>query len=170
MVSWGKTKGRTMHNIPVVILLTVFYLAITANLEPINIVAGVLIAVGLVAMLRPPKRAFRWHRLPSAVAALSRYVAILLRDMLYSGFQAAGIVLHPKLPLNTGIIKIPTECKSSLGAALSAHAITLTPGELVIAMTTDGTLYTHCLDVRKSGEHVERAQKLREELLRQISA
>lgn len=159
-----------MHNIRVVILLSVFYLAITANLEPINIAAGVIIAVGLAAILRPPKRAFRWQKLPSAVAALIRYVAILLRDMLYSGFQAAAIVLHPKLPLNTGIIKIPTKCQSSLGAALSAHAITLTPGELVIAMTADGTLYTHCLDVRKSGEHVERAQKLREVLLRRIAA
>ena len=49
-----------------------------------------------------------------------------------------------------------------------AHAITLTPGELVVEMSDEGTMYTHTLDTSHAEDHMAEAQKMREELLRKI--
>jgi multicomponent Na+:H+ antiporter subunit E len=51
---------------------------------------------------------------------------------------------------------------------LSAHAITLTPGELVLGIDDQGVLYVHCLDVTQSAAYAAEAQQLRQELLSKI--
>jgi multicomponent Na+:H+ antiporter subunit E len=109
-----------------------------------------------------------WRRLPSAIVALIKYVVILAYDLIMSGIQVARIVLNPALPIQQGIVAIPSECESELGSALSAHAITLTPGELVIETDEQGVMYTHCLDATKSEQYVAEAQKMRRDLLEKI--
>ena len=55
-----------------VVGLWLVYLALTANLELGNVVLGLLVAVGLTLLLRPPRGAFELRRLPEAlVAAIS---------------------------------------------------------------------------------------------------
>lgn len=144
------------------------YLALTANLELGNLVLGFLIAVGLTALLRPPRATFDPRQLPAALLALSRYVFIVGRDAIKSGFMAARLVLDPALPVKPGIITIPSGCDSELATALSAHAITLAPGEMVVEIGDGGVMYTHTLDVTQAAEYVEQAQQMRRELLRRI--
>jgi multicomponent Na+:H+ antiporter subunit E len=97
-----------------------------------------------------------------------KYAVILAGDLIKSGIQVARIVLNPALPIKPGIVAIPTGCESELGTALSAHAISLTPGELVIEMDEQGVMYTSCLDVTTSEKQVAEAQRLRENLLKKI--
>jgi multicomponent Na+:H+ antiporter subunit E len=77
-------------------------------------------------------------------------------------------VLNPRLPLRQGIIAIPSGCQSELGTALSAHAITLTPGEMVVEIDADGVMYTHALDVSAAETAVLDAQTQRRDLLAKI--
>jgi multisubunit Na+/H+ antiporter MnhE subunit len=65
-------------------------------------------------------------------------------------------------------VAIPVKCESDLNRALSAHAITLTPGEMVVEVAEDGTMYTHMLDATDADEHVREAQELRETMLNKI--
>lgn len=85
-----------------------------------------------------------------------------------SGIQVARLVFSRRLALKPGIVAIPSDCRSELAQALSMHAISLTPGELVVEVGEDGAFYTHLLDVSRTGEQVASAQKLRQDLLRKI--
>lgn len=148
--------------------LWLVYLALTANLEVGNLILGLLIATGLTLLLRPPRGSFELRRLPSAAGALGRYLFIVLFDAIRSGLVAARLVLDPALPVNPGIIAIPADCDSELATALSAHSITLAPGEMVVEIGRDGTMYTHALDATRASQYVKEAQELRRELLRRI--
>ncbi len=151
-----------------ILLLTLVYLALTANLQPLNILTGILLAVGITAVLPHPRQKLRWRRLPGMVLASLRYAFILLYDLLASGIQVARIVLSPKMPLRPGIIAIPSGCTNETAVALSAHAITLTPGEMVVEIDDAGVMYTHMLDVADAEQDILAAQKMRRELLQKI--
>lgn len=154
-----------MRYLTPIFLLALVYLAITGNLEILNIIAGVIVAALVVLLTKPQLGPRRWRRFPKSAWAFIRYVLVLVYDLLVSGIQVARIVLNPSLPIKPGTIAIDSECKSEVSKTLSAHAITLTPGELVIEMGEDGVMYTHCLDASKSDEVIEKAQSMREELL-----
>jgi multicomponent Na+:H+ antiporter subunit E len=148
--------------------LWLVYLALTANLEPGNVVLGLLVATGLTLLMRPPRGTFELKRLPGAVVALGRYLFVVIVDAIKSGLVAARLVLDPALPVKPGIIAIPSDCDSELATALSAHAITLAPGEMVVEIGRDGTMYAHALDATRAADYVEEAQALRRGLLRKI--
>jgi multisubunit Na+/H+ antiporter MnhE subunit len=158
-----------MRRIQIAIPLFLVYLILSGNTTFPNVVVGTLIALGVSALL--PGRyeaAFSWKRIPAFLWAMVRYVFVVLWDILKGGVATARIVLSFKMPLKTGIIAIPSGSKTELGTALSAHAITLSPGELVVEMDEEGNMYTHCLDVDKSEVYVAEAQALRRNLLRDI--
>ena len=157
-----------MHYVRVMLPVLLVYLEASSNYEPRNLVVGFLVAAGITVMIRPRRSGTDWRRLPAAVAAAVKYVIILAADLIRSGIQVARIVLNPALPIKPGIVAIPTGCESELGTALSAHAISLTPGELVIEMDEQGVMYTSCLDVTTSEKQVAEAQRLREDLLKKI--
>lgn len=151
--------------------LWLVYMALTQktwqNILP-NLVFGALIAF-LVSSLFPPRlRPFDWSGVVPFLIGLLQYAWLVIVDMFKSAYNVARIVLDPKLPIRPGIIAIKTGCASELATALSAHAITLTPGEMVVAMDEDGTLYTHTLDMSRSQAHAEDAQELRRNLLSKL--
>lgn len=148
--------------------LLVLYLLLTANLQPGNILLGLLIAVGAAALLRPDPQPYDIRRLPGAAWALLRYLVVLAIDIIKNGLVVARIVLTPSLPIKPGIIAVPSHCTSDLAVALSAHAVTVTPGELVIEIDDDGILYTHTLDASKADVYRAEAQKMRQNLLHKI--
>ena len=153
--------------LPIAILLFT-YLALSANLQLSNILLGCLIAVGVFFLLRPGRQPVNWSQIPSAFIALAVYVGIVIRNTIVSGIHVARIVIQPQMPLNSGIIAFPAECESDRGRAIGAHAISLAPGELLIEMDPDGTMYIHSLDVEGSRKLVEASQKRRRDLLQKI--
>lgn len=157
-----------MYYLRPVALLTLAYLALTANLEILNVIAGLIIAAFVVLLIRPEPHQVTWRQTPLAILALGRYILVLVYDLVVSGIQVARIVLDPALPIKPGIIAIPSKCRSEMASALNAHAITLTPGESVVEMSEEGVMYTHCLDAAQSDEVVDQAQKMRVDLLEKI--
>jgi multicomponent Na+:H+ antiporter subunit E len=151
-----------------IILLTLFYLGLTANLEWLNILVGLLVATGVSYMLPLQGGMMAWRSNLEVAWALLRYVLLLAYDLIKSGFQVAWIVLNPKLPIRPGIAALDSGFKTDLGAALNAHAITLAPGELVLEMDEQGVLYTHCLDATRSSAYIQQAQEMRRNLLDKI--
>ena len=146
--------------------LFLVYLALSGNVQPSNLVIGALVSVGVALLM--PKQELQFvplKRLPQFLWAGIRYLFVVAWDVIRGGISTARIVLDPKLPLNPGIIAIPSGSKSELGTALSAHSITLSPGELVVAMDDEGVMYTHCLNVDESEAMVAEAQSLRKNLL-----
>lgn len=160
-----------MARLQIALPLLLVYLALShrpgAPLLP-NVVFGALLSLGVSALLPGRSRPFDWRRFFPFLFGILRYAGVVIVDMFKSAYNVALIVLNPKLPIRPGIIAIESGCQSELAAALSAHAITLTPGEMVVAIDERGTLYTHTLDVARSAEYAEEAQSLRRNLLSQI--
>jgi len=160
-----------MVRLQIALPLFLVYLALSHrpgdNLLP-NLVLGALIALGVSALLPGRSRPFNWRRFFPFLFGILRYASLVIVDMFKSAYNVALIVLDPKLPIRPGIVAIDSGCQSELATALSAHAITLTPGEMVVAIDEKGILYTHTLDINRSEEYAEDAQSLRRNLLSKI--
>lgn len=157
-----------MRYFPFILLLTLIYLLLTANFEWLNIFTGVLIAVVMTWLLRPRLKTPSWRRAPAAILALIQYVGILVLDIINGGIMVARSVWSKEIDIDPAIIAIPSGCDSEFGTALSAHAISVSPGELMVEVDEDGVMYTHVLDVTHSSEYKEQAQQMRRELLSKI--
>jgi multicomponent Na+:H+ antiporter subunit E len=91
-----------------------------------------------------------------------------MKDLIGCGIRVTRVVLDPALPIKSGIVAVPLECESELEAALCAHAITLTPGEMVVEMDEKGVMYTNFLDDTNAEQYVIDAQKMHREVLHKI--
>jgi multicomponent Na+:H+ antiporter subunit E len=88
------------------------------------------------------------------------YLPVFLWQMAKSNIDVAYRVLHPKLPINPGLIKIKTNLKSDISKALLANSLTLTPGSTTVDIIGDH-LYIHCIDVdRPVREEAEMFEKI----------
>ncbi len=157
-----------MTYITTTLLLALSYLALTSNLEPLNIIVAVAVGFFVAVLVRPQRGVRSARDFGRSVIATIRYAGILIWDLIVSGIQVAGLVLRPSLPIKPGNVAIPSNFETDLGAALSAHAITLTPGEMVVEMDDDHYLYTHCLDATQAADYVTGAAEMRRELLDEI--
>ena len=151
------------------VLLFLIYLALTQSLQPSNIVTGLLIGLAVSGLIKP-KGGLALAKVPSAIIALAIYIVRLLIDIVKSGITVAGYILDPKLPIKSGIIAIQSHMRSEAATAISAHGITITPGEMVIEIGADGTMYTHCLNVEASSQSADEAQAARKKLLEKMFA
>lgn len=148
--------------------LFVVYLVLTNNIdEPSNWVLGAFLALGL-ALLMPsgelPPVSLR--RLPGIAWGFVSYAWLVAVDVISGAISTAKIVLARDMPLDEGILAVPSGTKTELGTALSAHAITLSPGELVVATDEAGTMYVHCLNVSESEKTIKQAQDERRKSIR----
>jgi len=157
-----------MYYLLIIVPLLFVYLELSSNFELSNIIVGLMIVTGIVKLIRPRRLPTDLRHLPSSVFALMRYLVKLLYDVIASGIQVARIVMDPALPIKPGIVSISSGCESEMGTALSAHAITLAPGEMVVEMDEKGVMYTSCLDTTNSEKYIEDAQKIRNDLLQKI--
>lgn len=148
--------------------LWLVYLALTSNLEPSNLVVGLLVAAGLTALLRPGRYGIRPRQVPGVLWAVLRYTAVVGKDVFLGGLQVARFTLDPKLPIHPAVIAIPSGTESELATALSAHAITLSPGAMVMEIGEHGVMYTHTLDVNMPDEAYFEIQRKRRDLLTKI--
>jgi multicomponent Na+:H+ antiporter subunit E len=115
------------------------------------------------------------HTIPDRVAASITYFLILCRDIYLSAMDVAKRVSRPDMGLNPGIIAVSTQYEAPPGdltadtiAAISAHGITITPGELVVDFDAEKIMYVHCLDVVASAQVGDSNQAKRMALLNRI--
>jgi multicomponent Na+:H+ antiporter subunit E len=155
-------KSKLKRLLQLSIPLFVVYLMLTGNMALPNLIAGVIVAFGVSKLLPegelPP---FSFGRIYPFFKSGFWYLITVAAEVVRGAVITARIVLSPEMPLKTGIIAIPSGSKSELSTALSAHAITLSPGEMVVAIDDEGVMYTHCLNVDDSEQFVEKAQSLR---------
>ena len=110
----------------------------------------------------------RPRRVPGVLWALLRYSFVVAKDFVAGGLQVARIVLDPKLPIHPAVIAIPSGTESELATALSSHAISLSPGAMVMEIGEHGVMYTHTLDVSMPDEAYFELQRQRRDLLAKI--
>jgi multicomponent Na+:H+ antiporter subunit E len=76
------------------------------------------------------------------------YIPVFLWAMLRANLDVLYRIIHPRLPIRPGIVKVRTTLKSESGRTALANSITLTPGTMTVDITDDGYLYIHWIWVR----------------------
>jgi len=135
------------------IVLFVFAFVVWALLSWVpdtqHLVVGVFIAA-FVALMTGDLFVQRPHILPNLVRYLRfcfHYVPVFVWECLKANFDVAYRVVHPRLPIKPGIVKVKTELTSDVALTFLANSITLTPGTMTVDIDKDqGVLYIHWID------------------------
>lgn len=124
-----------------------------------DIVAGVVVSI-FVALVMHEIIRVKFIRLLNPVSWfwLFIYIFVLAYYVIKGGLDVSYRVLHPRMPIRPGIIKIRSVLQTDTGRTALANCITLTPGTLTIDVTDDGVFYIHWLNVLSLDE--EEAAKL----------
>lgn len=129
----------------------------------VQVVVAGLIASAIVAVLFHeilPKE----HRIflsPVRIFWFLTYLPVFFYYVMKANMDVVYRALHPKMPINPGIVKIKTNLKTDSGITALANSITLTPGTLTVDLTDDGFLYVHWInvksdDIEQATEHIAR--------------
>jgi multicomponent Na+:H+ antiporter subunit E len=110
-----------------------------------GVIASALIAVLFHEILPKEHRVFIS---PVRLFWFLVYVPVFFYYMIKANFDVVYRALHPKMPINPGIVKIETSLKTDSGITALANSITLTPGTLTVDLTDDGFLYIHWINVK----------------------
>jgi len=106
------------------------------------LIVGAIVAF-VIARFFTPNREFNLKEL---VIKYIKFIPIFLKNLVQSNITVAKIVLNPKLPINTGIVKLKTSLNSDHDKLVLANAITLTPGTITIELR-DNDLFIHILNM-----------------------
>jgi len=114
----------------------------------VQVIAAGVIAALIVALLFHeilPKE----HRVftsPVRIFWALVYLPVFFYYVIKANLDVVYRALHPKMPINPGIVKIKTNLKTESGITALANSITLTPGTLTVDLTDDGYLYIHWIN------------------------
>jgi len=84
------------------------------------------------------------HFLLAGVGRFVLYLFWLLWSVLQANLQVAYLVLHPKMPIQPGLLRLRTKLRNRAGHVILANSITLTPGTITVDFD-DGTYSVHAL-------------------------
>ncbi|MCL7457364.1 Na+/H+ antiporter subunit E [Micromonospora sp. MSM11] len=145
-------KARRRNRIVAVTGLTSVWVLLWGTLSWANLISGLVLSAVLLAVFPLPPVTFAGRIRP---IPLARFWVRFLRDLVVASAQIAWLALSGKPPLSA-IIAVPLRVNTDLNLTLTAEALSLVPGSLIIeADRATGTLYVHVIGVR-SREEVER--------------
>ena len=136
------------------IMCYLFWLLITLSLDVQKLIAGAVICAIAAAFCAR----FFIHESPFYLCNPVRFLKLLAYvccifpiELLKANWDVAKRALNPALPINPGIVKVPSELKSEYGQAMLANSITLTPGTITMDIAEDeegkAWYYIHWIDV-----------------------
>ncbi len=76
------------------------------------------------------------------------YLPVFVIELIRANIDVMVRVLHPKLPINPGFVKVPTKLKGDQAKLMLANSITLTPGTITLD-ADENHLYVHWIDVQR---------------------
>ena len=130
------------------IVFFLFWVAFTSSLNPQELGVGALVAL-IIAVLAGKEitedgmKNFSFHRIQYTV----RYIFVFFWEMVKANVDVAKRIIQPTIPINPGIVEVPTKLKSNVAKLALANSITLTPGTLTVDIIDD-KLYIHWIDVK----------------------
>jgi multicomponent Na+:H+ antiporter subunit E len=76
------------------------------------------------------------------------YIPFLFYHIILANLDVLYRIIHPKRPINPGIVKVKTLLKNMTAKTVLANSITLTPGTLTVDIKDNGIFYIHCINVK----------------------
>ncbi len=143
------TAGNATHvagGVFLFVLLFALWMLLAGNLDPAELIAGLLVALIVTLISRPHLEIFDGLRLtPAAIPAFFGYLGLFFVALVRANLDMARRVLSPSLPLRPALVEVRTELQSTLGRLILANSITLTPGTLTVEVYGE-TMLVHWID------------------------
>ena len=139
----------------------------TARPTPGNFLLAYIFSLVVIVATGQRFDNFHLRNVPLQLYYLIAYVLFLAIEVLVSGVKVALIVVAPELKISPDSTELSTfdESNNDLISAISAHGITITPGELVVDFKESdeegATMIVHSLTSEASAERLENDQRLR---------
>jgi len=135
--------GRLSRAIGPMILVFLVYIVFTGSLRLYDVVTGIAVAivVGLLTANIVVEK-------PGKLLQLSRLLWLIVYALYY--FFIAEVrahldviyrILHPRVPVNPAIVRIPYSVESDYAVTAVANSITNTPGTVVVDIDPDKKIY-----------------------------
>jgi len=80
------------------------------------------------------------------------FVPVFMFYCIEANLQVTFMLLHPRLPIKPGMVRIRTGLRSRAAISILANCITLTPGTLTVEASEDGFFYIHWINMRTNDE------------------
>ncbi|OYT47691.1 MAG: cation:proton antiporter [Desulfurococcales archaeon ex4484_42] len=137
--------------ITVFIMTYIVYLIFSGSLSLYDLTLGALVAV--VVSLLTAKLLITHDVKALNPIRLGWLVAYFIVYFLYYEVKAHTDVikriLHPKMPINPGIVRVPYQVKSDYSIVTISNSITNTPGTVVVDLDEEKkVLYVHWINVK----------------------
>ncbi|PKL23382.1 MAG: hypothetical protein CVV47_15220 [Spirochaetae bacterium HGW-Spirochaetae-3] len=129
------------------LLLWCAWLLLTSPWNEQEAVAGAIVAALIVILPWFPTSHLGDLRInPKAIVYMVAYALVFLKALVLSNLDVAFRVLHPRLPIAPGIVRVRTTLRTPLGRLLLANSITLTPGTITVEMRGED-VFVHWIKV-----------------------
>ena len=144
----GQDEHRIGRYLTAFIISFGVWLAIVETLNWEEVIAGIVIAA-LVAGLgwRQFSQVGLSALTPKKVFFFILYIPVFFWEMIKANFDVAYRVIHPRMPINPGVVLIKTDLMSDSGKLALANSITLTPGTLTMDVKGNNMLI-HWINVK----------------------
>jgi len=134
-------------------VLLAFWLFFSGKFEALYLILGAFSAACVtfltIDLLHTPQDHARGQRASLRFLLISGwrflcYTFWLLFSIIKANLQVAYLVLHPKMPIEPGLLRFKTRLRSDVGHIVLANSITLTPGTITVDLR-EGTYLVHAL-------------------------
>ncbi|MCD6488860.1 MAG: Na+/H+ antiporter subunit E [Desulfurococcales archaeon] len=144
------------------ILVFITYIIFSGSISGYDLLTGAIVAVivgGLVAnfVITEPRKLLEVGRLGWLIVyAIYYFFAAEVRAHL----DVMKRILHPRMPINPAIVRIPYRVETDYAMTLIANSITNTPGTVVVDLDPEKKIfYVHWIDAKtleaeKARKHV----------------
>ncbi|GAB6102144.1 Na+/H+ antiporter subunit E [Thermococcus atlanticus] len=140
--------GKISRYLYTVIVLFIIWLFLTSSLDAQELEIGFILSLIVAAFtydLFTSRGLANLH--PRRIAYAAAYIPYFLWAMIMANLDVAYRVLHPKRPINPGIVECKTVLSSDVGKLSLANSITLTPGTITLDVIGD-RYFIHWIDVK----------------------
>ncbi|XVU29368.1 Na+/H+ antiporter subunit E [Actinoplanes sp. CA-054009] len=138
-------KGRWRDRAVAALGLTAIWVLLWGSFTPLTMVGGLVVAVVVLTVfpLPPVTYAGRVHPL-----GVLRFAVRFVKDLVMASAQVASLAFRFGHVSRSAVIAVPLKVPSDLGLTLTAEALSLVPGSLIVEADRErGVLYVHVLGV-----------------------
>lgn len=150
--------------------LTIFWMILTKQHTFEGFVLGYAASMLFLWLSLKGTLKSNYKKFPSQLLWLCIYTLYVARDTVLSGIDVTLRVLNPKLPINPGLVEVDTLTDNEIISAMSAYAITITPGEMVIDYEGEkkNIMLVHTINVDDTSKQAAQQQRTRLEMLKKV--
>jgi multicomponent Na+:H+ antiporter subunit E len=132
------------------VFLLIVWIALTSSLNAEELAVGAISAAFVSAFSYEFlfRKGVRDAINPKRWAYFLAYLPAYILAEIKAHAKVMYLILHPKMPIKPGIVRVPTNLKTDVGLTALANSITMTPGTLSVEVNEEKScLFVHWIDV-----------------------